>query len=326
MRLFLMLALCLAFWACTPASARGADAFELIRPHGALPDGPDDRRGGRPNNPAAPDAATPDLPPLAGTSPGLIRRVRVPEGAPLVALTFDLCELHTSTSGFDVELVDLLRRMRVPATFFIGGKWMRSHPERMRELLATPWFEIGNHAWTHGNFGIMPPEMAREQALTPQASYAQALAGLRAALRALVGTDAAAHDIPSTMRLFRLPYGRVSQKNLHVLHGLGLRVIQWDVVAETAPDNSAPAVAEAALRQIRPGSIVLLHANRVPVGTAALTRALLEGLRQKELRCVTVSQLLAAGTPEYAQDGYFVTPGDNLKLDRRFGRYGTGKP
>ena len=42
---------------------------------------------------------------------------------PAVALTYDLCPVRAA-AGFDHELVDFLIMNKVPATFFMSGRWM----------------------------------------------------------------------------------------------------------------------------------------------------------------------------------------------------------
>ena len=39
------------------------------------------------------------------------------------------------------------------------------------QLVAEPLFEVGNHAWTHGNFGSARSERMREQIAWTQAQY-----------------------------------------------------------------------------------------------------------------------------------------------------------
>ena len=53
----------------------------------------------------------------------------------------------------------------------MGGKWMRTHAKRVKQIMRDPLFEIGNHAWSHGNFGIMTPERMREEIQFTQAEY-----------------------------------------------------------------------------------------------------------------------------------------------------------
>ena len=72
-------------------------------------------------------------------------------GRKLIALTFDLCEQPGEVAGYDGAIVDYLRKENVKATFFAGGKWLRSHEERARQLMADPLFEIGNHSEAHRN-------------------------------------------------------------------------------------------------------------------------------------------------------------------------------
>ena len=82
---------------------------------------------------------------------GAIRRVELPPGKKLVALTFDLCETPGETAGYDGGIVDILRARGIKATFFAGGQWMASHRTRTGQLLSDPLFEVGTHGWAHRN-------------------------------------------------------------------------------------------------------------------------------------------------------------------------------
>ncbi|MEG2172934.1 MAG: polysaccharide deacetylase family protein [Desulfovibrionaceae bacterium] len=263
------------------------------------------------------------MPPLPDSYTGTVRRVQVPQGKKLVALTFDACELQTSVSGFDRELVTSLRHYGAHATFFVGGKWMRSHPEPALQLLATPGFELANHAWSHGNFGIMDLPTAEKQILWTQAAYEKLYALLRKR------TEQAGHPeymqgIAPSMRLFRLPYGRCRAETLKLLNTHGLQVIQWDICGEEEKDNTVKGAAQKIAAKIHSGSIVLLHANLVPHGTATLTAQLVPLLQSQGYTLVNVSELLQAGTAVRVQEGYFNRLGDNLSCDTRFGKDGTG--
>ena len=137
----------------------------------------------------------------------------------------------------------------------------------------------------------------------------------------------AAKGLPAShrgpMALFRLPYGRGGADVAAFLNGLGYAVIQWDVVGEGGRGN-AQARAEAIAEAVRPGSIVLLHANAVPKDTAEVLRRLLPLLARKGYATATVSELLAAGRPQIMEEGYFTFPGDNAIYDDMFEGYGTG--
>ncbi|HYN38254.1 MAG TPA: polysaccharide deacetylase family protein, partial [Rhodospirillales bacterium] len=120
---------------------------------------------------------------------GSIRRVKPRDGDRPVALTFDLCERADQLSAYDGAVIDALRRERAAATFFAGGKWMRSHPERAMQLIADPLFEVGNHGWTHGNLRLMRGEAVRQQIAWTQQEFAL--------LRAELARRAAAAAVPA---------------------------------------------------------------------------------------------------------------------------------
>lgn len=126
------------------------------------------------------------------------------------------------------------------------------------------------------------------------------------------------------LKLFRLPFGRGGEDVAQFLNGQGYAIIQWDVVGEGGLGN-AQARAQAIADAVRPGSIVLLHANAVPKDTAEVVRRLLPLLARKGYATATVSELLNAGKPQTVPEGYFTLPGDNSIYDDMFSGYGTGE-
>lgn len=272
-------------------------------------------------------AAETGLPPLGPGLRGSIRQVEPRDpGARLIALTFDLCERASERAGYDSELVNRLRREGVKATFFAGGKWLRTHPEQAMQLMADPLFEVGNHAWTHGNLRVIQGEEVRSQILWTQAEYQvlrQAL-GERPCARA-AGVEEWGR-IPAWPALFRFPYGVCSQGSLDAAAGLGLAAIQWSLVTGD-PDKgrSAQAIARTVREGVRAGrgAIVVAHANGRGWHTAEALPLFVPELRAQGYRFVTVSELLAAGRPLAAQSCYEQRPGDNARYDALFGR-GTG--
>jgi peptidoglycan/xylan/chitin deacetylase (PgdA/CDA1 family) len=267
------------------------------------------------------------LPPLEPAVRGSIRRVepRDPE-ARLIALTFDLCEQANERAGYDAELVNTLRAEGVKATFFAGGKWLRTHPEQGMQLMADPLFEIGNHAWTHGNLRVIQGEAAREQILWTQAEYRVLRQGLSERPCAVEAGPEEWQRIPSWPTVFRFPYGTCNQGSLDAAAGLGLAAIQWSLVTGD-PDQgrSAQAIARAVRDGVKAshGTIVVAHANGRGWHTAEALPLFVPQLRAQGYRFVTMSELLAAGRPVAAETCYEVRPGDNARYDALFGR-GTG--
>lgn len=307
----------------TPVRAGGSEqVFAALWSPEALASAVAEKKSGRRGQPdrSGPAAGTaPVLAPLPERLQGSIRRVDT-GGGKLVALTFDLCELSDQVSGYDGAVVEALRAAGAKATFFAGGKWMRSHPERAMQLLADPRFEIGNHAWTHGNFGRLSPEaMAREIDWT-QAQYAllRAQVAKRARERGL--PEAEIEKIPVAPVLFRFPYGRCRAEALALLAGKGLAAVQWSLTTRDPESATTPElVCKNVLDRVRPGDIVIGHANGNGHGTGQALPRLITELRRRGYTLVTVSELLEAGRPVAASDCYDSHPGDTAQYDRIFG-------
>jgi len=266
---------------------------------------------------AAPAASPPP-------APGSIRQVKPAAGDRPVALTFDLCERADQLSAYDGAVIDALRREKAPATFFAGGKWMRSHPERAMQLIADPLFEVGNHAWTHGNLRVMDAEKVEQQIAWTQREFALLRATLaRRGAEAGVPAEEIAR-LPQQPTALRFPYGVCSRASLDQAAAQGLAAIQWDLISGDASRGATAAqLVRTVLGEARPGSIIVFHANGNGHGTAQALPEIIAGLRQKEFRLVTISELLRSGEPYATDDCYELRPGDNTRYDRLFGE-GTG--
>jgi len=251
----------------------------------------------------------------ARPSPGTVRRVLLPPDKKLIALTFDLCETSGETAGYDGSIVDYLRSQQIKATFFAGGHWMASHKARTQQLLSDPLFEVGTHGWAHRNTRLLSGVELQSEILAPSATYAavrtelaqaQCAAPLRSALSA----------IPDRPRLFRFPFGACSPASLAAVAEAGLIAIQWDVATgDPSPQRSARAIADAMIRNARPGSIIVSHANGRGYHTADALPLAIPVLKAKGFSFVTVSELLAAGKAVIAETCYDSHPGDTDRYD-----------
>ncbi len=255
---------------------------------------------------------------------GFARSIRyvAPRGdEKLVALTFDLSEKATEVTGYDAALVNVLRTRHVKATFFAGGKWLRTHQEKAMQLIADPLFEIGNNAWSYGNLRVLRDTELLDQVQWTQAEYELLRERLLALPCAATTGAEAATRIPSLPVVFRFPYGACDEKALAAVAGEGLYPIQWNVIAgDPARDQNAGRIVRAILSQIRPGSIVVAHANGRGWHIAEALTALIPELQRRGYRFVTVSELLFAGQPVAAEACYESQPGDTLRYDQQFGR------
>jgi peptidoglycan/xylan/chitin deacetylase (PgdA/CDA1 family) len=95
--------------------------------------------------------------------------------------------------------------------------------------------------------------------------------------------------------LFRPPFGKKLVGLPLAVQRNGKRLVMWD--SGDPPDRDPKIYADKILRQVRPGSIVLIH----PMYSANATERaalplILEGLTQRGFRMVTVSRLLSAAS------------------------------
>ena len=196
-----------------------------------------------------------------------------PASCPAVALTYDLCPVRTA-SGFDRELIDFLIEHKVPATFFMSGRWMAKHDAEVKQLLAVPFFEIGTHGEVHAHLPMHEVEEQQQEIMGPVRL-----------LKTKYGR---------TTTLFRPPYGEYNDVSVEAVKSLGLRFILWNVESgDPDPALSAEAILTRVQKRIKPGSVIVMHANGKGKHTREVTETLAGTLLPgKNLTTMTVSDLL----------------------------------
>jgi len=192
---------------------------------------------------------------------------------PYVALTFDVCQDPRYPAGYDAGIVEVLQRYDVPATFFLGGDWMRTHSNETRLLASNPKFELGNHSWSHPDFTTLTAEQMGQELDATQEILFQ-LTGKRA-------------------RLFRPPSGEYNNLTLQVTAEHGLYTVLWDSVSgDPDPTFDAATILAEVQRTARKGSIIIMHANGRGWHTAEALPSVIEYLQNKGFTLLTVSQLI----------------------------------
>jgi peptidoglycan-N-acetylglucosamine deacetylase len=294
--------------ACWPASVTGGLPGENRPVKGVLG-----------SHQSPPTTTSPASSPVAAHLRGAIRRVKLPPGKKLVALTLDLCESGGEVSGYDAAIIDYLRFSNTKATLFAGGKWMISHPGRTQQLMVDPLFEMANHGWAHRNARALTGSALLDEIMAPQRAYE----GLRADFsqaKCVAATNPGLAGVPQRIGLFRFPFGACHPPSLAAVNDQGLLAIQWDVsTGDPSPTTSAQQIARSMISQTKPGSIIIAHANGRGYHTAEGLPLAIPKLRAMGYEFVTVSELLAAGEPVIVDTCYDSRPGDTDKYDFLFG-------
>ncbi|MDR7101849.1 polysaccharide deacetylase family protein [Croceicoccus sp. BE223] len=187
----------------------------------------------------------------------------------LVALTFD----DGPSAAAQGTILPLLAANGAKATFFLSGQKLEKDPAAARAVVAAG-HEIGNLGYSN--------QVLENR---PQSFYAEEIERTDALLRK------AGVEKPY---LFRPPYGMRSVGLLWELHQRDYKLIMWDVSDNGRREAPAQAYASAILAQVQPGSIVMLHAMGADDEDAREALPLiLQGLKERGLKSVTVSELLA---------------------------------
>jgi peptidoglycan/xylan/chitin deacetylase (PgdA/CDA1 family) len=223
--------------------------------------------------------------PLPSPTPTPLPAVLITSGdwtKPYVALTFDVCQDPAYPAGYDAAIVDVLTRYNVPATFFLGGDWMRTHPDETKALAQNGNFELGDHSWSHPDFTkLTPDQMSREIVRTENM------------LLELTGHYS---------RLFRPPFGTYNDQVLQVVARHGMYTIEYDVISgDPDPSFDAATLLAEVKRTVRNGSIIIMHANGRGWHTAEALPSIIEYLHNRGFLLVTVSQLIGL-EPIHLQD------------------------
>lgn len=195
---------------------------------------------------------------------------------PAVALTFD----DGPHPHWTPRLLDLLARHRAKATFFMVGEMAARHPDLVARVAAAG-HAIGNHSWNHPSF----PAVAVSERSAQVARCASVIP---------VGPR----------KLFRPPFGDLDWRAYPQLIAKGYAVIAWSVSSSDWRRGDASQIVDAVERQLKPGSIVLMHDHLFAYSTEDETSrepmllALECVVARGRFDFVTVPELLLLGRPQ----------------------------
>ncbi|WP_405170242.1 polysaccharide deacetylase family protein [Paenibacillus sp. FSL H8-0280] len=183
-----------------------------------------------------------------------------------VALTFDDGPHPRVTP----RVLKTLKEYNAKATFFMLGVQVEYYPD-MAKKVAEAGHEIGNHSKSHPNLANMSLSEVRKQIIE---SYHQ--------------IKDATGEKPT---LFRPPYGAMNESVKKVTKEQKTPIILWSVDSLDWKSRNAQAVNKEVAKNIRSGSIVLMH--DIHASTADALPQMLKSLKKQGYQFVTVSQLLS---------------------------------
>lgn len=165
--------------------------------------------------------------PVVSRGPGNERRV---------ALTFD----DGPSAPFTEQILDVLRRKNVTATFFVCGDNTERHPEIVRRI-SEEGHTLGNHTYSHPFLLFKSRRKIAEEIDRTQTAI-EKIAEVRPAL-------------------FRPPYGIRWPGLMPVLAERGMKMVMWSATGYDWK-YKADAIVRATVGELKPGAVILLHDGR----------------------------------------------------------------
>ena len=167
------------------------------------------------------------------------------------------------------ELIDILGRYGVRATFFVVGDWVDKYPESV-QALHDAGHEVMNHSNTHAHMNQLSAQeiIADVEACNDKI---EAVTGVRPTL-------------------IRPPYGEYNDQVISAIRSIGMEPIQWDVDSLDWKEISAQEIAQRVTSRVQSGSIVLFH--NAALHTPEALHGILECLLQEGYTFVPISELI----------------------------------
>jgi len=169
-------------------------------------------------------------------------------------LTFDDGPKSADTLG---PMLDILDKHGAKAIFFVNGYRVEKNPDLLKEIYDRG-HAVGNHSWDHIPLGKEKPETVRDQ-----------IGRVQDIVKELTG------EAP---RFFRPPHASGSDDVRRIAREFGLLYMTWSNgsldwdLGKVKEEDRPQAVIDNVLKQLRPGSNILMH--ELPWTAEALARLL----------------------------------------------------
>jgi peptidoglycan-N-acetylglucosamine deacetylase len=151
-----------------------------------------------------------------------------------LALTYD----DGPNDPYTRQLLEVLAKHEVRATFFMIGRYVYQKPEIVRELVKAGHV-VGNHTFTHPQLIFETPTQIRAQFT---------------ACEQILSDTVGAHS-----NLFRPPFGGRRPAVMREVREHGMQPIMWSVTGYDWKPTTAERIERIVTRQVRGGDVILLH-------------------------------------------------------------------
>ncbi len=152
----------------------------------------------------------------------------------IIALTFD----DGPSPIFTPQILDILKKHIIKATFFVLGEKAQKYPELLKRIYEEG-HEIGNHSWSHRRLIFKSPSFIRREILETDRIIREA------------GYKGPIH--------FRAPYGNKLIILPWILKTMDRPHILFDIIPKDWELPSPHLISQRVMDELHPGAIILLH-------------------------------------------------------------------
>lgn len=153
-----------------------------------------------------------------------------------VSLTFDIA--GGSSNIYDI--LDILDKYNVKASFFLVGNWIDNNEEIVKEIKERG-HDIGNHSNSHANMTELNKKDMEQEIVTTSKK-----------IESITGEK-------TTM--YRPPFGEFDKNSFEVCQELGYKAVKWDVDSQDWKEIGVNHVVENVLKNTKSGTIILFHGD-----------------------------------------------------------------
>ncbi|WP_067730347.1 polysaccharide deacetylase family sporulation protein PdaB [Oceanobacillus damuensis] len=186
---------------------------------------------------------------------------------PNIALTFNISWGEEKA----LEILEILEKEQVQATFFVSGEWAERHPGIL-EKISEGKHELGMLGYRYKSYLDQEIDQVRKDLL-----YAKDI------FKKLGYED---------VNLLRTPSGHFNDEIIELAESLNYEVIHWNINPNDWENPGTSAIVDTVMKNTDNGDIILMHASDAAKQTASALETILPGLKNKGFQLVSISELI----------------------------------
>lgn len=205
-------------------------------------------------------------------------KTRLDTDQKVIALTFDACG-GSRGSGYDGQLIEYLKKEKIPVTLFITGRWMDANRNIFQELSKNPLFQIENHGMDH-----------KPCSVSGRSAYGiEGTKGVREVMNEIELNTIKIQTLTGRKpKYYRPGTAYCDEICVEIAQALGYEVVNFNVLGDAGATYSKHQVREASLNA-PPSSIILFHMNHPAGETAEGLMEAIPELKRRGFRFVKLS-------------------------------------